>query len=130
MAKAVYILTFNKNVNFVSDLKVYKTTVFIYLPLLILLSLLNSIISDFLNVIYSFNKLDCLIPWELFIDAYKFICNKLKNRLTPLFIYKLLLRQLIKTDLYYKLYLNYVILRFYYVTFNINRIKLRLLYEL
>jgi len=48
----------------------------------------------------------------------------------PLFIYKLLLRQLIKINLYYKLYLNYVSLRFYYITFNINRIKLRLLYKL
>ena len=36
------------------------------------------------------------------------------------FIYKLLLRQLIGTDFYYKLYLNYIALRFYYITFNIN----------
>jgi len=46
-----------------------------------------------------------------------------------LFIYKLLLRQLIKIDLYYKLYLNYIILRFYYIIFNINRVKLYFLYE-
>jgi hypothetical protein len=46
------------------------------------------------------------------------------------FIYKLLLRQLVETDLYNKLYLNYAFLRFYYITFNINQIKLRLLYEL
>jgi len=38
----------------------------------------------------------------------------------PLFIYKLLLRQLIKTNTYYKLYLSYILLRFYYITFNIN----------
>jgi hypothetical protein len=48
----------------------------------------------------------------------------------PLFINKLLLRQLIETDFYYKLYLNYALLRFYYITFNINRIKLYLLYKL
>ena len=48
----------------------------------------------------------------------------------PLFIYKLLLRQLIKINLYYKLYSDYIILKFYYITFNINRIKLRLLYKL
>ena len=48
----------------------------------------------------------------------------------PLFIYKLLLRQLIKINTYYKLYLSYTLLRFYYITFNINRIKLRLLYKL
>ena len=47
-----------------------------------------------------------------------------------LFIYKLLLRQLIKTDLYYRLYSNYTSLRLYYITFNINRIKLYSLYEL
>jgi len=45
-------------------------------------------------------------------------------------IYKLLLRQLIRIDSYYKLCLNYTFLRFYYITFNINRIKLCLLYEL
>jgi len=48
----------------------------------------------------------------------------------PLSVYKLLLRQLIKTDFYYKLYSSYIVLRFYYITFNINRIKLRLLYKL
>jgi len=36
------------------------------------------------------------------------------------FIYKLLLRQLIETNLYNRLYLNYTSLRFYYITFNIN----------
>jgi hypothetical protein len=61
MAKAVYILAFNRDINLVSDLKVYKTAVFIYLPLLTLLSLLDFIISDFLSTIYPFNKLDCLV---------------------------------------------------------------------
>ena len=76
MTKAVYILTLNKDVNLVPDLKVYKSAMFIYLLPLILLSLLNFIISDFLNIIYLFNKLDCFILWELFINAYKFIYNK------------------------------------------------------
>jgi hypothetical protein len=44
-------------------------------------------------------------------------------------VYKLLLKQLIKTNPYNKLYLNYAFLRFYYITFNINQIKLCLLYE-
>ena len=51
---------------------------FIRLLLLTLLSLLNSIISDFSNVIYLFNELNCLVPRELFIDVYKFIYNKLR----------------------------------------------------
>jgi len=76
MAKAFYILALNKDVNLVSDLEVYKTAVFICLPPLTLLNLLNSIISDFLSAIYPFNKLDCLVLWELFIDAYGFIYNK------------------------------------------------------
>jgi hypothetical protein len=38
----------------------------------------------------------------------------------PLFIYKLLLKQLIKTNSYNKLYLSYTSLRFYNFTFNIN----------
>jgi hypothetical protein len=46
------------------------------------------------------------------------------------FIYKLLLRQLVEINLYYRLYSNYAALRFYYVTFNINQIKLRFLYEI
>jgi hypothetical protein len=61
MAKAVYILAFNKDINLVFNLEVYKMTIFICLPLLILLNLLNSIISDFLSAIYPFNKLDYLI---------------------------------------------------------------------
>jgi len=48
----------------------------------------------------------------------------------PSSIYKLLLRQLIRTDLYYKLNSDYIILRFYYITLNINRIRLCLLYKL
>jgi len=48
----------------------------------------------------------------------------------PSFIRKLLLRQLIRINLYYKLYSDYIVLRFYYITFNINRIKLYLLYKL
>jgi hypothetical protein len=61
MAKAVYILVFNKDINLVSDLKVYRTAVFIYLLSLILLSLLNFIIGDFLGAIYPFNKLDYFV---------------------------------------------------------------------
>jgi hypothetical protein len=61
MAKAVYIPALNRDVNFVFDLKVYKTIVFIYLLPLTLLNLLNSITSDFLSAIYLFNKLNCLI---------------------------------------------------------------------
>jgi hypothetical protein len=61
MAKAVYILALNKDVNLIFNLEVYKTAVFIYLSLLTLLSLLDSIISDFLSVIHLFNKLDCLV---------------------------------------------------------------------
>ena len=61
MAKAVYILAFNKDVNLVFNLKVYKTAIFIYLLPLTLLSLLDSIIGDFLGVIYSFNKLDYFV---------------------------------------------------------------------
>jgi len=47
----------------------------------------------------------------------------------PLSVYKLLLKQLVETDFYYKLYSSYALLKFYYITFNINWIKLRLLYE-
>jgi hypothetical protein len=62
MAKAVYIPALNKDVNLVFNLKVYKSAVFIYLPPLALLSLLDSVISDFLSVIYPFNKLDGFVP--------------------------------------------------------------------
>ena len=48
----------------------------------------------------------------------------------PLSVYKLLSRQLVRTDLYYRLYSSYALLRFYYVTFNIDRVKLRPPYEL
>ena len=61
MAKAIYILALSKDINLVSDLEVYKITMFIYLLLLTLLSLLDSIISDFLSAIYPFNKLDYLV---------------------------------------------------------------------
>jgi hypothetical protein len=61
MAKAVYIPAFNKDINLVFNLKVYKTAVFIYLLPLTLLSLLDFIISDFLGAIYLFNKLNCLV---------------------------------------------------------------------
>ena len=60
-AKAVYIPAFNKDVNFVLNLKVYKSAVFICLPPLALLSSLDSAISDFPGVIHPFNKLDCLV---------------------------------------------------------------------
>ena len=45
-------------------------------------------------------------------------------------VYKLLLRQLVGTDPYYRLYSDYAALRFYYVTFNTDRAKLRLPYKL
>jgi hypothetical protein len=60
-AKAVYVPALNRDVNLVSDLEVYKTAVFIYLPPLTLLNSLDFITSDFLSVIYPFNKLDCLV---------------------------------------------------------------------
>ena len=47
----------------------------------------------------------------------------------PSFIYKLLLRQLIKTNSYNRLYLGYTLLRFYNFTFNINRTRLYSLYK-
>ena len=61
MAKTVYVLTLNRDVNLVSDLEVYKSAVFIYLPSLALLNSLDSIMSDFLGAIYLFNKLDCFV---------------------------------------------------------------------
>jgi hypothetical protein len=61
VARAAYILALNRDVNLVSNLEVYRTAVFICLLPLTLLSLLNSIISDFLSAIYPFNKLDCLV---------------------------------------------------------------------
>ena len=47
----------------------------------------------------------------------------------PLSVYKLLLKQLVETDFYYKLYSSYALLKFYYITFNIDWIKLCLLYK-
>jgi hypothetical protein len=61
-ARAVYVLALNRDVNLVLNLEVYKSAVFICLPPLALLSSLDSAISDFLNAIYPFNKLDCLVP--------------------------------------------------------------------
>ena len=61
MIKVVYILTLNKDINLVFNLKVYKLIIFIYLLLLIFLNLLNSIISDFLNVIYLFNEFNYFV---------------------------------------------------------------------
>ena len=60
-ARAVYILALNKDVNLVSNLEVYRTAMFICLPPLTLLSVLDFITSDFLSVIYPFNKLDYLV---------------------------------------------------------------------
>jgi hypothetical protein len=77
VTKAVYILTLNKDINSIFNLKVYKLIVFIYLLLLVLLSLLNSIISDFLSTIYLFNKLNYFVLQKLLINTYKFIYNKL-----------------------------------------------------
>jgi len=51
------------------------------------------------------------------------------DRLAPSPIYKLLLGQLVGTNPYYRLYLDYTPLRFYYITFNIDRARLRPLYE-
>jgi hypothetical protein len=61
MARAIYIPALSRDINLVSDLEVYRTAVFICLLPLTLLSLLDSIISDFLSVIYLFNKLDYLV---------------------------------------------------------------------
>jgi hypothetical protein len=61
MAGVVYILALNRDVNLVFNLEVYRTVVFICLLLLTLLSLLDSMISDFLSAIYPFNKLNCLV---------------------------------------------------------------------
>jgi hypothetical protein len=47
--------------------------VLISLGLLFLLSLLNSIIGDFLCAIYSLSELYCFILGELFIDGYRFV---------------------------------------------------------
>ena len=51
------------------------------------------------------------------------------DRLAPSSVYKLLLEQLIETNLYYRLYLDYTPLRFYYITSNTDRVKLRPLYK-
>jgi len=48
----------------------------------------------------------------------------------PLFIYKLLLRQLVKANAYNGLYLGYAFIRLYNPFINISRIKLYTLYEL
>jgi hypothetical protein len=74
---AIYVPALSRDINLVSNLEVYRMMVFICLPPLTLLSLLDSIISDFLSAIYSFSKLDCLVLWELFMDAYGFTYNRL-----------------------------------------------------
>ena len=61
-ARAVYIPALNRDVNLVPNLKVYRSAVFICLPPLALLSSLDSVTGDFLDAIYPFNKLDCLVP--------------------------------------------------------------------
>jgi hypothetical protein len=60
-ARAIYIPALSRDINLVSDLEVYRTTVFIYLLPLTLLSLLDSITSDFLSTMHPFNKLDYLV---------------------------------------------------------------------
>jgi hypothetical protein len=60
-ARAIYVLALSRDINLVSDLEVYRTAVFICLPPLTLLSLLDSIMSDFLSAMYPFNKLDYLV---------------------------------------------------------------------
>jgi hypothetical protein len=62
IARAIYVLALSRDINLVSDLEVYGTAVFICLPLLTLLSLLDFITSNFLSAIYPFNKLDYLVP--------------------------------------------------------------------
>ena len=52
------------------------------------------------------------------------------DRPAPSSVYKLLLGQLVGTDPYYGLCSGYAALRFYYVTFNTDQVKLRPLYEL
>jgi hypothetical protein len=51
------------------------------------------------------------------------------DRLAPSPVYKLLLGQLVGTNPYYRLYLSYAPLRFYYITSNIDRAGLRPLYK-
>jgi hypothetical protein len=61
-ARAIYVLALSRDINLVSDLEVYRTAVFICLPPLTLLSLLDFITSDFLSAIHPFSKLDYLVP--------------------------------------------------------------------
>jgi hypothetical protein len=51
------------------------------------------------------------------------------DRPAPSPVYKLLLGQLVRTNPYYKLYLDYAPLRFYYITSNTDQARLRPLYE-
>ena len=60
-ARAIYIPALSRDINLVFNLEVYRVAVFICLPPLTLLSLLDSIISDFLSAIYLFSKLDCFV---------------------------------------------------------------------
>jgi hypothetical protein len=69
----VYILALSRDIYLIPYLEVYRPAVLISLGLLFLLSLLDSIIGDFLYTIYSLNKLYCFILRELFIDAYRFV---------------------------------------------------------
>jgi hypothetical protein len=73
LARMVYILALSRDIYLIPYLEVYRPAVLISLGLLFLLSLLDSIIGDFLYTIYSLNKLYCFILRELFIDAYRFV---------------------------------------------------------
>ena len=73
LAKIVYILALSQDIYLVLYLEVYRPAVLISLGLLFLLSLLDSIIGDFLYTIYSLSKLYYFILGELFIDIYRFI---------------------------------------------------------
>jgi hypothetical protein len=69
----VYILALGRDIYLVPYLEVYRLAVLISLGLLFLLSLLDSVIGDFLYIIYSLGELYCFILRELFADAYRFV---------------------------------------------------------
>ena len=73
LAKTIYILALSRDIYLIPYLEVYRPAVLISLGPLFLLSLLDSIIGDFLCAIYSLSELYCFILRELFADAYRFV---------------------------------------------------------
>jgi hypothetical protein len=69
----VYVPALGQDVYLVPYLEVYRLAVLISLGPLFLLSLLDSIIGDFLCAMHSLSKLYCFILGELFTDAYGFV---------------------------------------------------------